>query len=91
VPVPFDRKSKRASMAVSIAADGWLMKPLRVVHRATVERELIYDGYERSKVLIFRQRCASMTRALFLQWVNQEFFPAVRRRRREFDDKGPAL
>jgi hypothetical protein len=67
VAVPFDRKSKRASMAVCIAADGWLMKPFVVVHRATVERELIYYGYDQCKVLIFRQRCAFMTRALLLQ------------------------
>jgi hypothetical protein len=67
------------------------MKPFVVMHRATVQRELIYYGYDRSNVLIFRQRWAFMTRALFLQWTNQEFFPAVLRRRREFGYKGSTL
>jgi hypothetical protein len=77
LPVPFDRNSKRASMAVCIAADDWPIRPFIVVHRATVERELIHYGHNQWRVLLDTQPCAFMTHPLFLEWANQKFFLAL--------------
>jgi hypothetical protein len=89
--VPVDRNSKRASMAVCIAADGSCMRPFVVVHRTRVERDFVYWRYDEWRVMIYTQPSAFMTRPLFLEWAKREFFPEVERRRRKHDYEGPAI
>lgn len=83
VPVPYDRHSKRSTLVACIAADGFRMKPFVIVHRATVERELKYYGYDERNVMLVSQVNAFMTRALFELWATTVFFPTIDERRRE--------
>jgi hypothetical protein len=89
--VPFNRDSKRDSMAFFIAADGSSMRPFAVVHRATVEWEFISYGSDQWRAMIHTQSCALMTRPLFLEWAAQELFPAVARRRGDLRYDGRAV
>jgi hypothetical protein len=55
VPVPFGWHSKRSTLVVYIAADGFRMKPFAIVHRVTAEKELQYYGYDAYNVTLTSQ------------------------------------
>jgi hypothetical protein len=49
--IPADGSIKRSTLVAAIAADGTGLKPLIIVPRLTIERELFFWGYELTKVI----------------------------------------
>ena len=91
VPVPVSRAEKRASLLAGICADGDTLKPMIVVPRDTMERELILRGYTVDKIHFAHSEKGYMTTDLFLQWAEKSFFPEIRRKRAFHDYYGPAI
>jgi hypothetical protein len=91
VPLPVDRHVKRATLTACIAADGFRMRPFVIVDRKTMEKDLIYYGYDDSTVSIVSQENAFMTQKLFEIWAETIFFPSVQERRQQFGYQGKAI
>jgi hypothetical protein len=80
----FDRHAKLSTLTASIAPEGFGLKPLMIVHRLTAERELKYDRYDDSNIILSDQTNAFMTGALFEVWESTVFFPTIDARRSQF-------
>jgi hypothetical protein len=50
IPLPVDCNMKRSTMVAGVAADGAALKPMIIVPRVTIERELLLWGYGSGKV-----------------------------------------
>ena len=91
VPVGVSRTEKRATLIAAICGDGAALKPLVVVHRETVETELLLRGYTSDKVILKRSDTGFVNTGLFIEWAQRSLFPAMRQRRAEMDYDGPIL
>ena len=45
IPIPVSRQEKRATLLAAVCADGYCLRPMVVLQRVTVERELLDLGY----------------------------------------------
>jgi hypothetical protein len=91
VPVPVNRHTKRFTLTACIAADGYRMKPIVMVDRATVEAEVGLYGYDNANVFLASQENSFMTTRLFELWAREVFVPAIAQRRAEIGYTGMAL
>ena len=91
VPVGVTRAEKRATMIGAICADGSAVRPMIVLQRETVEKELLLRGYTPDKVLLTRSDSGFVNSRLFLQWGRDCLIPFVRQRRAELSYDGPCL
>ena len=91
VPTPVSRQEKRATLLAAICADGHCLRPMLILQRDTIERELLDLGYNEQVVIYGRSETGFMNSELFLQWAERSFFPEIRQRRALLDYEGPAL
>ena len=91
IPVPVSRAEKRATLLAGICGDGTTLKPMVVLQRETIERELLLRGYTSSQIHFARNDTGYMTSQLFTEWSEQSFFPELRRRRDRAGYDGPIL
>jgi hypothetical protein len=91
VPVPVNCHSKRSTLTVCIAADGFRIKSFLIVSRATAENERRLDGYARNNVFIASQENVFITRSLFELWTTEVFFPMIQQRRTERNSQEKVL
>lgn len=91
VPAPVTRAEERATLLAAIRADRHCPKPLLILHRDTMEAELLQLGYTVDKVHYARSDTGLMNTRLFLDWVEHTFLPEVRARRLLFQYSGPAI
>ena len=91
VPTPVSRAEKHATLLAGICADGYCLKPMLVLQRDTMERELLRLGYTIDKVCYGHSETGFMNTALFLFWAEHAFLPEVRDRRAKLNYSGPAL
>ncbi|KAH0791100.1 DDE-domain-containing protein [Histomonas meleagridis] len=91
VRIPRDRTSKRATMLNGICANGSTIKPMIVLSRETIEKELLDHGYTLDRVHIGRCDTDYINQKLFLQWVKQSFIPEMRANRAWFHYDGTMI
>ena len=91
VPTPVSRAEKHATLLAGICADGYCLKPMLVLQRDTMERELLRLGYTIDKVCYGHSETGFMNTALFLFWAEHAFLPELRDRRAKLNYSGPAL
>ena len=91
IKIPVARAGKRASLLAAICADGTTLPPAIVVPRKTVETELLDCGYTPDKVCMGYQESGFFTTEHFLNWAFNYFFPAIRKRREEYNYHGECL
>ena len=91
IPVGVTRAEKRASLIAAICADGTALKPMVVVQRDTVEKELMLRGYTPDNVLLGRSETGFVNTRLFIEWAKRCLFPQMRQRRAELDYDGTIL
>lgn len=91
IKVPKDRSTKRATMLCGICADGSTIRPMIVLTRETIERELLDHGYTPNKVLFGKSDTGFMNQELFLYWARESFIPEMRERRARCQYDGPIL
>ena len=73
-PVGVSRTEKRATLIGVICGDGAALKPLIVVHRETVETELLLCGYTSDKVILKRSDTGFVNTGLFIEWAQRNCF-----------------
>ena len=81
VKIPRDRASKRSTMLGGICADGSTIKPMIILSRETIEKELLDHGYTPDKVQYGRSDSGFMNQELFLDWAKGSFIPEMRAKR----------
>ena len=91
VPVPVTRAEKRATLLAAVCADGTCLRPMVVVHRDTMERELLLRGYTAYKIHYARSEKGFMNTELFTEWGRNTLLPEMRRRRADHDYDGPIV
>lgn len=91
IPVGITRAEKRATLIAAIAADGSALRPMVVIQRETVEKELLLRGYTVDKVYLRRSDTGFVNTKLFLDWGREIFFPELKRRRFEQSYEGPIV
>ena len=91
IPTPVSRQEKRATLLAAVCADGYCLRPMVVLQRGTVERELLDLGYTDQVVAYGHSETGFMNSSLFLQWAERSFFPEIRQRRALLGYEGPAL
>ena len=91
IATPVSRQEKRATLLAAICADGYCLRPMIILQRDTVERELFDLGYTDQFVLYGRSDTGFMNSSLFLQWAERSFFPEIRERRARLNYEGPVL
>ena len=91
VPVPVTRAEKRATLLAAISADGTYLRPMVVVPRDTMERELLLRGYTPDKIHYGRSEKGFMNTQLFTEWGRHTLTPEMRRRRLDHHYDGPIL
>lgn len=91
IPTPVSRQEKRATLLAAICADGHCLRPMVVLQRETIERELLEMGYTDQVVTYGHSETGFMNSSLFLQLAERSFFPEIRQRRALCDYEGPAL
>ena len=91
IPTPISRQEKRATLLAAICADGHCLRPMVVLQRETIERELLDLGYTEHVALYGRSETGFMNSTLFLDWAERSFFPEILQRRALLNYEGPAL
>ena len=91
VPVPVTRAEKRATLLAAVCADGTCLRPMVVVQRDTMERELLLRGYTCDKIHYARSEKGFMNTELFIEWRRRTLLPEMRRRRLDHHYDGPIL
>ena len=91
VPVPVTRAEKRATLLAAVCADGTCLRPMVVVQRDTMERELLLRGYRADKIHYARSEKGFMNTELFTEWGRNTLLPEMRRRRADHDYDGPIV
>jgi hypothetical protein len=75
ISLPADRSIKRSTRVAVIAPDGTGVKPLIIVPRLTIERELSFWGSEVTKVIFKYQVHGFVTIQLFEECVDKVLLP----------------
>jgi hypothetical protein len=88
--IPANRSIKRSTLVAAIAADGTGLKPLIIVPRLTIERELYLWGYQ-GRVIFRYQEHGFVTITLFEKWVNKVLLPCYADQRELTNDTGRGL
>jgi hypothetical protein len=91
IPIPSDRSEKRATLVGGIAADGVGLKPLIILPRKTIAKELEIMGYTEDKYMFVHQENGFITKARFQEWILKILIPYFERRRQETGYAGRAL
>jgi hypothetical protein len=79
--IPADRSIKRSTLVAAIAADGTGLKPLIIVPRLTIEREVGLWGYQ-GRVIFKYQEHGFVTITIFEEWVDKVLLPYYADQRR---------
>jgi hypothetical protein len=85
IPVPVDRNMKRPTMVAGVIVDGTALKPMIIVPRVTIERELLLSGYGSGKVIFEFQGNGFITIRLFEEWMSAVLIPSVQTKRASRD------
>lgn len=91
VKIPKERSTKRATMLSGICADGSTIRPMVIVSRETIEKELLDNGYTPDKVMYGRSDTGFINQELFLNWGRNSFIIEMRERRFKYNYDGPIL
>lgn len=91
IPIGVTRAEKRATLIAAICADGMALRPMIILQRETIEKELLVRGYTPDKVRLGRSDTGFVNSGLFLDWGVHSFFPEMRARRAQLDYDGPIL
>ena len=91
VGVPVSRAEKRATLLAGICADGSALKPLVIVQRDTLARELLVRGYTADKIMFETTEKGYMNTEVFIKWGKKCFIPEMQRRRQDFGYDGPII
>ena len=81
----------RSTRIACITADGGTMKPMMVVQRETVDRELRVLGYTDDKICFDHSQTGYITGRIFLHWLKEVYIKDLHRRRTETQYDGPAI
>lgn len=91
IGMPIDRATKRSSLLLCIAADGTWLKPLLILPRKTIEKELLEEGINEQLAQFVYQENGFITTQLFTNWCEQVFFPELQQRRERYHYGGRAV
>ena len=91
VKIPRDRSTKKATLLGGICADGSTIRPMVIISRETIEKELLDLGYTPDKVMYGRSDTGFMNQTLFLNWAKNSFIPEMRIKRNICNYDGPIL
>jgi hypothetical protein len=91
IGMPVDRAVKRTSLLLCIAADGTWLKPLLILQRKTIEKELIEEGINEQSARFVYQENGFITAPLFTSWCEHVLFPELRSRRERYRYGGRAV
>jgi hypothetical protein len=91
IEIPVTRESKRSTVLGAIAADGTCLRPLVVVPRKSIERELFQLGYTPKRVMYGSNESGFITTELFDEWARKELIPYVTKTRNELRIECEAL
>ena len=80
IEIPVKRDCKRSTLVHAIAADGTYFKPLLIIPRKTVDSSLL-KRLTISNVSIHHQKKGFANTEIISKWLEDEFFPEIRRRR----------
>lgn len=86
-----DRGAKRSTMLAGIFGDATTLKPFIIIERATIEQELLLEGFTLDKVRIIHQEKSYITMKSFAIWADEVLFPEIQRRREVYDYNGPCI
>jgi hypothetical protein len=84
VGIPIDRYTKRSSLLVGIATDGTFLKPMLILPRKTIEKELLEQGINDGVGKLIYQENGFITGGLFREWCAEVFFPEIQNRREHY-------
>jgi hypothetical protein len=90
IGIPIDRATKRTSL-LCIAADGTWLKPLLILPRKTIQRELLDEGINGRSARFVDQENGFITTSLFTDWWKQVFVSEVRSPRERSQYRGHAV
>ncbi|OHT00012.1 hypothetical protein TRFO_33435 [Tritrichomonas foetus] len=91
VYVPVDRKIKRTTMLSCVCGDGESLKPLLVLQRKTIERELLYEGINGDDVECVCTENGFMLSNLFTHLRIKFIFPYLSKKRKKLNYYGEAM
>lgn len=91
VKIPRERSTKRSTMLCGICADGTTIRPMIIVSRETIEKELLDNGYTPDKVMYGRSETGFINQELFLNWGEKSFIVEMREKRAKYNYDGPIL
>ena len=91
VKIPRDRSTKKATLLGGICAYGSTIRPMVIISRETIEKELLDLGYTPDKVMYGRSDTGFMNQTLFLNWAKNSFIPEMRIKRNICNYDGPIL
>jgi hypothetical protein len=81
VGIPADRSTKRSSLLLCIVADGTSLKPMLILPRKTIERELLEQGINEGISMLVYQEHGFITGDLFKKWCVEVLLPEIQQRR----------
>jgi hypothetical protein len=91
IPVPADRTFKRATLVGAIPASGEALKPIIIVPRETIEKELRLWGYTNPGFTFLYQENGFITKSTFDLWVRTVLIVCFAGKRHVMNYHGPAL
>jgi hypothetical protein len=91
IRIPVDRAGDRATLVGAIAAGGERLKPIIIVPRKTIEKELRLWGYDADQVTFVFQENGFINIPIFELWVRSVLIPYVMWQRQKLNYWGTAL
>ena len=86
IEIPVRRDSKRSTLIHTIAADGTYLKPLLIIPRKTVDSSIL-KRLTSNNISIHHQQKGFANTEIIAKWLQEDFFPEIRRRR-EIKERG---
>jgi hypothetical protein len=90
IEFPVDRAARRTTFLAAIAASGTTLKPLIIVQRKSVEKELLDLGYTPDVCSLFYQENGFIDTAIFQYWLINILIPYIEAERERLQYFGSA-
>jgi transposase len=85
------RNGKRSTLLGAIAVSGVHLKPLVIISRKTVDKELFEQGFTPDQAIYACQDNGFITSELFDRWCEAVLFPYIETTRLQLNYRGPAV
>ena len=91
IKMPRDKTTKRVTMLGGICAYGSTLKPMIVLTRNSIEKELLDNEYTEDKLIYGRSKTGFMNQKLFIEWTTRSFVPEMKMKHSLYSYDGPIL